>query len=193
MKGTFFLSLSNFHTDTGHHLSLSLYFPSPKALPLNLSSKTGERRVEILPTSFNTTQVSYVPHLLSYIFHISYISTLPPNFWVMKMRERNYERFIELLTPPSDVKLLCYIFQLYEWGIKQFTQKDLKYVENVERWTIIYSLKRLQEKGFVKVRGIAKQPNSKMWMKVYELNEENEIVQKLLELFRVVVNGGENV
>ncbi|RLE42120.1 hypothetical protein DRJ19_04705 [Candidatus Woesearchaeota archaeon] len=111
----------------------------------------------------------------------------------MKMRERNYERFIELLTPPSDVKLLCYIFQLYEWGIKQFTQKDLKYVENVERWTIIYSLKRLQEKGFVKVRGIAKQPNSKMWMKVYELNEENEIVQKLLELFRVVVNGGENV
>ena len=191
MKGTFFLSLS-FAPNT-HHLSLSLYFPSPKALPLNLSSKAGEWRVEILPTSFNTTQVSYVPHLLSYIFHISYISTLPPNFWVMKMRERNYERFIELLTPPSDVKLLCYIFQLYEWGIKHFTQKDLKYVENVERWTIIYSLKRLQEKGFVRVRGIAKQPNSKMWMKVYELNEENEIVQKLLELFRIVVNGGEKV
>ena len=142
--------------------------------------------MEILPISFNTTQVP------SYLSPPS-TSTLPPNFWVMKMGKRNYERFVELLTPPSDVKLLCYIFQLYEWGIKQFTQKDLKYVENVERWTIIYSLKRLQEKGFVRVRGIAKQPNSKMWMKVYELNEENKIVQKLLELFRVVVNGGESV
>ena len=121
-------------------------------------------------------------------FHI-----LPPNFWVMKMRERNYERFIELLTPPSDVKLLCYIFQLYEWGIKEFTKKDLNLCKNLEIWSIKHSLQRLQEKGFVRVRGIAKQPNSKMWMKVYELNEENEIVQKLLELFRVVVNGGESV
>ena len=184
MKGTSFLSLP--FAPSGHHLSLSLCFPSPKTLPPNLSSREGERRVEILSTSFNTTQ------LLSYLLPPS-ISTLPPNFWVIKMKERNYERFIELLTPPSDVKLLCYIFQLYEWGIKEFTKKDLNLCKNLEIWSIKHSLQRLQEKGFVRVRGIAKQPNSKMWMKVYELNEENEVVQKLLELFRIVVNGGGNV
>ena len=129
----------------------------------------------------------------SLIFISFYIHSLIKLLGDEKMKERNYERFIELLTPPSDVKLLCHIFQLYEWGIKEFTKKDLNLCKNLEIWSIKHSLQRLQEKGFVKVRGIAKQPNSKMWMKVYELNEENEIVQKLLELFRVVVNGGENV
>jgi len=120
-------------------------------------------------------------------FHI-----LPPNFWVMKMKERNYERFVELLTPPSDVKLLCYIFQLYEWGVKEFTQKDIYKSKSLCEWSAYYSLYRLQQKGIVKYKyTLPLQSGGRV--KVYELNEENEVVQKLLGLFKVVVNGGENV
>ena len=141
--------------------------------------------MEILSTSFNTTQV------LSYLSPPS-ISALSPNFWVMKMRERNYERFIELLTPPSDVKLLCYIFQLYEWGVKEFTQKDIYKSKSLCEWSAYFSLYRLQQKGIVKYKyTLPLQDGGRV--KVYELNEENEVAQKLLELFRVVVNGGESV
>jgi len=150
-----------------------------------LSLKAGERRVEILPISFNTTQVP------SYLSSPS-TSTLPPNLWVMEMREKKYRRFIELLTPPSDIKLLCYIFQLYEWGVKEFTQKDIYKNKSLGEWSAYYSLYRLQQKGIVKYKyTLPLQSGGRV--KVYELNEENEIVQKLLGLFKVVVNGGENV
>ena len=121
-----------------------------------------------------------------------FTSVLLLNLWVMEMREKKYGRFIELLTPPSDIKLLCYIFQLYEWGVKEFTQKDIYKNKSLGEWSAYYSLYRLQQKGIVKYKyTLPLQSGGRV--KVYELNEENEIVQKLLGLFKVVVNGGENV
>ena len=105
--------------------------------------------------------------------------------------EGHYEKFVELFTPPSDVKLLCYIFQLYEWGIKEFTQKDIYRYESLCEWSAYYSLYRLIQKGIVKHKYTLLRQNGGR-MKVYELNLESETVQKLLELFRVVVRGGES-
>ena len=178
MKGASFLSLP--FAPNGHHLSLFLYFPSLKALPSNLSSREGERRVEILPTPFNTTQI---PSYLSPPF----TSTLPPNFWVIKMKE-SYERFIELFNPLSDVKILYCIFQLYEWGVREFTYKDLSRFEQITNSSILHAIHRLERKGVVRQKYILPLRNGGR-VKVFELNERNEVVQKLFELFRVVVNG----
>jgi len=109
--------------------------------------------------------------------------------------EKSCERFVELLTPISDIKLLCCIFQLYECGVMHFTRKDLFLCE-LRKWAIRYSLQRLQEKGIVRVKGKfirgkkLMRVRGKKLMRVYELNMQNEIVLKLLELFRVVVRGG---
>ena len=58
----------------------------------------------------------------------------------------------------------------------------------LRKWAIRCSLQRLQEKGIVRVKGNF--IRGKKLMRVYELNMQNEIVLKLLELFRVVVRGG---
>ena len=104
--------------------------------------------------------------------------------------KESYEKFVELFYPPSDVKLLCYIFQLYEWGVKEFTQKDLCKNKSLCEWSACYSLYRLIQKGIVRYKcTLLRQSGGRV--KVYELNLENEVVQKLLELFRIVVRGGE--
>ena len=102
--------------------------------------------------------------------------------------KEHYERFVELLTPPSDVKILCCIFQLYEWGVREFTYRDLSRVEQIAIPSVLFAIRRLERKGIVRQKYILPRRRG---VKIFELNEQNEVVQKLLELFRVVVKGGE--
>ena len=106
--------------------------------------------------------------------------------------KESYEKFVELFYPPSDIKLLCYIFQLYEWGVKEFTQKDIyKNNKSLCEWSAYYSFHRLQQKGIIRHKYTLPLQNGGGRVKVYELNEKSEVVQKLFELFRVIVRGGE--
>jgi len=108
----------------------------------------------------------------------------------MKMQKEDYEKFIELFTPPSDAKLLCCILYLYENGIKEFTQKDLSNHGHLKGWSIHFSLHRLTQKGIVRYKYTLPLRNGGR-VKIFELNEQSEVVQKLIELFRVVVRGGD--
>ena len=104
--------------------------------------------------------------------------------------KESYERFIELFNPLSDVKILYCIFQLYEWGVREFTYKDLSRFEQITNSSILHAIHRLERKGVVRQKGILLHRNGGR-VKVFELNERSEVVQKLFELFRVVVRGGE--
>jgi len=104
--------------------------------------------------------------------------------------KESYEKFVELFNPLSDVKILYCIFQLYEWGVREFTYKDLSRFEQITNSSILHAIHRLERKGVVRQKGILLHRNGGR-VKVFELNERSEVVQKLLELFRVVVRGGE--
>lgn len=112
------------------------------------------------------------------------------------------EEFIELFTPLSNVKLLSYILWMFRCGKREFTIRDLveglgkiERGEGLHEWTIFYALKRLREKGIVKLKRVI--PPSLVFscggvwergrpINVYELNIGNELVQKLIELFEAV-------
>ena len=100
------------------------------------------------------------------------------------MKKESYERFIELFNPLSDVKILYCIFQLYEEGMKEFTYRDLSKFEQITTSSILPSALRLEKKGLIRQKHILPLRGGGR-MKVFELNEQDEIVQKLLELFRI--------
>ena len=81
-------------------------------------------------------------------------------------------------------------YEKYEWGVKEFTQKDIYKNKSLCGWSAYYSFHRLQQKGIIRHKYTLPLRNGGR-VKVYELNEESEVVQKLFELFRVIVRGGE--
>ena len=117
------------------------------------------------------------------------------------MKEK-MEEFIELFTPLSNVKLLSYILLMFRRGKREFTMRDLveglgkmERGKGLHEWTIFFALKRLREKGVVKLKRVI--PSSLVFscggvwgrgrlINVYELNIGNELVQKLIELFEAV-------
>ena len=90
------------------------------------------------------------------------------------------ERFVKLLTPPSQLVLLKHLFQMYDRGVREWSLRDLEMEVPLHFVTIKSCVHRLCDLGVLRVSRI-----NKFLKKFYELNMENEFVVKLKEVVEI--------